>query len=262
MEEFVIEGISNGGTKKDVNQDACFAGQTKVGEYEAVFVAVCDGMGGIQSGELASATIIEEARNWFYSKCDLKEKWEILEEKIFDEWERLLQRCNEKIIRYGTQNGIKLGSTAAFILLWGGRVFVSNIGDTRIYELPADGELRRLSKDHSVVGNEIAAGKITEEEAKTDKRNNILTQCIGYYPQITPFFRSEEIVRQGIYFVSSDGFYNKVRNEEIVRSLKNGKCNTEEILSSALIDLVEKDRERGEHDDITVVAVYVENERE
>ena len=262
MKKYIIEGVSNGGSKNSLNQDACFAGRTKTCNAEAVFVAVCDGMGGMKSGELASATIIEEARNWFYSKCDLEEDWLVIEEEIVDEWRQVLIRCNEKIIKYGKDKGIKLGSTSAFILLWGERVLVSNVGDTRVYELTEDGLLRRLSMDHSVVGKEIAAGKITEEEAKKDARNNILTQCVGFYPQITPFFYSGVAVSKGLYIVSSDGFYNKVKNDEIIENLNYRRCINEEKLSNSLKDLVVKDRKRGECDDITIVAVRVDSEKE
>lgn len=259
MDEYIIEGISNGGSKNSLNQDACFAGKTKAKDSEVVFAAVCDGMGGMKSGELASATIIEEARNWFYSKCDLEENWVISEEEIVDEWRTLLIRCNERIIKYGNDNGIRLGSTSAFVLLWGGKVLVSNVGDTRVYEIPENGKMRRLSMDHSVVGKEIASGKLTEEEAKKDKRNNILTQCVGFYPRIDPYFYLGNTPDKGMYLITSDGFYNKVNNDEIVETLNFRICNTGETISNSLKDLVIRDRNRGERDDITVVAVRVDS---
>lgn len=253
MKEYIISGISDNGTKTEQNQDACFVGKTKVDTGEVVFAAVCDGMGGTQSGELASATIIEEARNWFYSKCDLAENWYFDDNSIHEEWENIFVQSNNRILEYGRNNGITLGSTAAFVLVSNDMIRIMNIGDTRIYEIA--GGMRKLNYDHSVVGQEIASGKITEEEAKTDKRNNMLTQCIGMLDNIIPYYAVFPVAPSSSYFICSDGFYNRVSNVEIEERLKNSEINSTEDLDSALHTLVNMDRMRGERDDITVVAV-------
>ena len=255
MKKYIVEGISDNGTKTELNQDSCFAGQTESGNGTVVFAAVCDGMGGAQSGELASATIIEEARNWFYSKCDLETKWFLDERSIRTEWTALLEECNEKILKYGDDKGIRLGSTAAFILITRDYVFIMNIGDTRIYELTDS--MNKLNYDHSLVGIEIAQGLITEEQAKKDKRNNMLTQCVGMLDEIVPYFASYQATTNCGYIVCTDGFYNRLDNNEIVSALRFNLVNSPEELKVTLSGLKDMDRSRGERDDITVITVIV-----
>lgn len=260
VKEFIIEGVSDNGTKTEMNQDACFVGKTKVNGKEVVFISVCDGMGGTQQGELASATIIDFIRNWFYSKCDLEDNWKYTKEEIEAEWRAVLDKSNNKILEYSGENKVKLGSTITFFLLYDEQLNIMNIGDTRIYEMCSD--TRRLSFDHSVVGKEIMEGRLTEEEAKKDRRNNMLTQCVGMLEKIDPFFASYDVVKNGSYVICSDGFYNKISNQEMREALTDSSITSRELLADSLKRLVGLDRQRGERDDITAVAVVVREKEE
>lgn len=252
MKKFIIEGISDAGSKNLENQDACFAGTTAAVTGDVVFAIVCDGMGGMQSGDLASASIIDEFRKWFYCKCDLGSEWSADIFETHNEWEEILERCNQEIIKYGTEHSTKLGSTIIAVLFTQDSVMLMNVGDSRAYYV-AD-TVKKLSYDHSVVGKDIELGILTEEEAKNDTRNNVLTQCVGILDEIDPFFSSFEICN-GCYVLCSDGFYNKISNKEIQNMLSNASDN--EALRDAVTTLVSIDREREEKDDISVITVIV-----
>lgn len=250
---YTIEGISEHGTKTQQNQDACFAGATNTALGEAVFVVLCDGMGGTDAGELASATIVEEFQKWFYCKCDMGEQWVPDTYEVHMEWTDLLNYCNERILEYGREHGIKLGSTVALGLIAPNNVLVMNVGDSRVYEV--GGYIKRLNKDHSVVGNEIEQGILTEEEAKLDKRNNQLTQCIGMLDEIEPFFGNYMTIA-GTYLFCSDGFYNKNLNSEMQEEINRSYVGLRDLRVSLEL-LKDNARAKGEKDDITAIAVQI-----
>ena len=253
MKRFIVAGKSDAGTKCPENQDACFAGSTVASQGEVVFAILCDGMGGMQSGEIASASIIEKYRNWFYEKCDMGESWITDIFEIHNEWEEILEECNESIIEYGKNANIRLGSTIVMVLVTQNNVVLMNVGDSRAYFISED--VVRLSRDHSVVGKDIELGLLTEEEAKKDSRNNMLTQCVGISDEIDPFFNSFE-VQNGCYVLCSDGFYNKISNNEMKNYL-SGSISDAERLSFAIDGIISADREREEKDDISAIGIIV-----
>ena len=251
MSTYIINGISDAGTKNPVNQDASFAGTMNTANGEAAFVVVCDGMGGLESGEIASASIIEKMREWFYKKSELAENWEPDAYEVHKEWDEIVSDCNMSIIEYSVENGIKCGSTIVCGLLTAEGLILMNVGDSRAYRVSH--EVKKLSMDHSVVGSEIASGLITEEEAKHDKRNNILTQCIGVVEEVNPYFINDKN-SSGLFLFCSDGFYNRVSNDELFTFFNNGaieNCSLEKTIK----EIVSIDRARGETDDITVIAL-------
>lgn len=252
MGDFVIAGVTCGGSKTPVNQDAVFAGTTTTARGEAVFAIVCDGMGGTQAGDLASASIIEEFRKWFYTKCDLETSWIPDAYEIHNEWNDIVSYCNKKIIEYGENNKISLGSTIVTCLIYPEAVMLMNVGDSRAYRITDIAE--KISCDHSVVGMEIEKGILTEEEAKHDSRNNILTQCVGIKPEINPYFMSFPC-QSGCYVLCSDGFYNKISNIELAQYVN--RYLDRSGLEDNLKQLIEIDRSRGETDDISVITVII-----
>lgn len=253
---YSIEGISEQGTKTSQNQDACFAGTTITAAGEVVFVVLCDGMGGTDAGELASATLVEEFQKWFYCKCDLGQQWVPDTYHVHLEWKNLLENCNKKILNYGIDNCLSLGSTIALGLVTESDTVVMNVGDSRIYAINEG--MKRLNRDHSVVGDEIEDGILTEEEAKKDSRNNQLTQCVGMIEELTPFF-AEYPTEKGTYLFCSDGFYNSISNKDISRYIGAAFAG-EKSLKAAVRELVDNARQNGEKDDISVVAVSIKAE--
>ena len=250
---FSIEGISEQGSKTTQNQDACFAGRTITALGEAAFVCLCDGMGGTDAGELASATIVEEFQKWFYSKCDLGGQWLPDAYSVHMEWNDLLVFCNRKIIEYSVNNQLNMGSTVVIGLITASETMVMNVGDSRLYEITDI--MRRLNKDHSVVGEEIENGRLSEEEAKYDFRNNQLTQCVGMLSEISPFFANYPTVC-GTYLFCTDGFYNRNTNADIMGWLEASTSGMDS-LKTVVRALLENARDKGEKDDISAVAVMV-----
>ena len=254
MIRYIIDGVSDQGYKKEVNQDACFAGKTITSSGEVCFAVVCDGMGGLEAGELASSTIVQELRNWFYEKCELGEDWIIDTYSIHNDLLKVIFECNKSLIQYGNENGFTMGSTVVTGLITPEMVYVMNVGDSRAYR-QKDG-LYKLSRDHSVVGEDIDSGIITEEEAKKDNRNNVLTQAVGVFEDIEPFFKGYPM-QEGCYIFCTDGFYNHVTNKEIIDNV-NYDIRSEKEIKDGLSVIVSLNRERGERDDISAIVINVD----
>ena len=127
---------TDAGRKRSVNQDASLikvASASQVGRIS--FVAVCDGMGGLSKGEVASCKAVRTLENWFMEELPLilgtseNKFWEIVEIS----WRRLLADINKDIRRYGKHRGIQLGTTLTAFLQVGRKFILMNVGDSRIY---------------------------------------------------------------------------------------------------------------------------------
>ena len=239
------------GIKKKVNQDSLIIRKAMTEIGEITFVSVCDGMGGLSFGELASAEAVNILNSWFDE--DLPE---LLMEGISDQSfkDSILQRieeADEKIFRYGSEHNASCGTTMTAILIYNNRYATVNIGDSRIYKLDSD-KIEQLTHDQSVVQDKIDKGEITEEEARTHKARNVLLQCIGLGDAVTPGFSFGNYSDGDIFFACSDGFRHRLMEEEMAK-LYNPKdvVGQEELMERAAYG-VKLNMERGETDNITV----------
>lgn len=154
---------------------------------------------------------------------------------------------------YGARQGVSLGTTLTMILIFGNKYIAAHVGDSRLYQISS--ELRQLTKDHSLVAREVEQGKITSDEAKVDKRRNILLQCVGASNVVTPQIFVGQAVPNEVFVLCSDGFRHEVQDEEIFGTLAPDLLNNEAVIKKTLVDLVELNKTRGETDNITAVAI-------
>lgn len=97
------------------------------------------------------------------------------------------------------EHNIMLGTTVSAILMMNDSFYIVHVGDSRVYELKEG--LRILTKDQTFVAREIAAGRMTPEEAKVDPRRSVLLQCVGASATVKPDFLKGELRRNAVYFV-------------------------------------------------------------
>lgn len=251
--KFEIAAHSDTGIKKQVNQDSLCVKIADTKKGQIVFAMVCDGMGGLRKGELASATVIRSFSGWF--EKDLP--YYIAEEKYLEttkrKWAELVEEANGKIFEYGSQNHIDLGTTAAGLLIAENRYLTVNVGDSRIYKI--DSRLKQLTVDQTFLEMEVQGGRMTHEQAREDPRQNILLQCIGTSKPITADFTQGDSKEGEIYMLCSDGFRHKIQEGEILGVLNPLIINNQSIMKNSLIDMVELNKQRGETDNISVVAI-------
>lgn len=248
---YLIGYYSDKGIRKEVNQDALLIKTCKSPYGRIGLFIVCDGMGGLQQGELASSTMINIFSNWFDNDIKNINFGELTHEEIFNIINELINDVNRKMIEYGQENNCKLGTTITLMLTVDEKYYIYHVGDSRVYKISEDIEI--LTKDQTLVAREIELGNLTEEEAKRDPRRSVLLQCIGAKYNLVPEFSSGELDLNEVYIICSDGFYRRLERNELNNELNPKKfiCNND--LNNKARELVFKAMDRREADNISVI---------
>lgn len=252
---FIATADTDIGIHKDTNQDSALIKHAKVDDKEILLAIICDGMGGLSKGELASATVIRAFSKWFDEV--LPYELEELDLKIIGaKWSLLLKELNAQIIEYSKNNGIQgVGTTFSGILFIDDRYVFAHVGDTRIYHI--DSVLTQLTTDQTFVAREISRGTMTVEQAKTDKRRNLLLQCVGASKVVEPQVVCGKVER-GAYMICSDGFRHEISETEIYESLNPMNLMNKDAMHNNAKHLIEQVKTRGEKDNISVVLIKAE----
>lgn len=250
---FLTAAWSDVGIRKKTNQDSLMIKVADTDYGEACLAVVCDGMGGLSKGELASATLIRQFSRWFE-----REFPEILYQGISPEylrrnWEQLIYETNYRLGSYSAQNQVQLGTTVVALLLTGNMYYIVNVGDSRVYAL--SDKIYRLTKDQTVVQREIDLGTLDPEAAERDPRRNILLQCVGASSVIEPEFVFGEAENRSHFLLCSDGFRHVVSEEELYEKLGPSAVHTEQGMEENLRYIVELDKSRREEDNISGILV-------
>lgn len=250
---FIITADTDIGNTRKTNQDSVAVLIADTGNEPIAFGIVCDGMGGLAKGELASATLINAMVNWF--KNDLPKVLSAgLDDAIIrEQWTDIVRNNNEIIKNYGADNGFNLGTTISAILITSKRYYVINVGDSRVYEI--SNSIKQLTEDQTVVAQELKYGRITEEQAKNDPRNSVLLQCIGASQIVNPDFFFGTPLENATYMLCSDGFRHKISNEEIFNYFSPSSNNDVNTMSSNIRQLIEINKQRMEKDNITAALI-------
>ena len=242
------------GVKRKTNQDslALFKADTDYGEV--LLAVICDGMGGHQSGELASKTIVKSFEKWF--KVDFPAilynglTYEILKTS----WARLIRDCNAELVSYGEKHGIEMGSTLTVFLFAQENYYVAHVGDSRGYII-GDYNSLQITKDHSLIADEVRRGIITAEEAKTDKRKNVLLECVGITKTVNMDFYTGAVMPDFCYMLCTDGFWHKLTEKDLTHYLAGSQFKDNKMIRMHLNYLVEQVKGRGEKDNISVIGI-------
>ena len=250
---FIVTANTDIGIVKSTNQDSLTAMILNTPQGRMAFCVLCDGMGGLQKGEVASAAVIAAFRNWATNElpklCDRP-----LEDAVIrSQWEGIVQQQNVAIKEYGDQHGVQLGTTAVIMLLTQTRYYILNVGDSRAYELTTD--IRQITNDQTLVAREIAMGHMTPEEAETDSRRNVLLQCVGVLDSVDPEMFFGDVAQNAVYMLCSDGFRHEISSEEIYNSLKPDILVDAAVMQKNAIGLIELNKQREERDNISVALV-------
>lgn len=248
---FLSAAHTDVGITKKVNQDAFCLKIAKTPKMHLALAVICDGMGGLKQGELASALLVNAFSNWFENTLPQQAVQGVRLENVRTQWNAILQDQNKKIIAYGKSKNISMGTTLSAVLIAGDQYVLAHVGDSRIYLL--SDHIKQLTKDHTVVAHEVEQQRLTLEEARVDKRQNILLQCIGATGSVAPEFVIGSLNEGEEILLCSDGFRHEVREEEMFGVLAPNLLGSERVMKKALVDLVELNKTRGEKDNITAL---------
>lgn len=249
--KFIVNAETDVGIKKQINQDSLLYKHAVMFDKEVLMAIVCDGMGGLSKGELASATLIRVFLKWFNE--DLPNELKKFDMQIIkDSWVLKLKEWNSKLNSYGKKNNITLGTTFSGLLFVDNQMLLVHIGDSRVYFI--DHSLKQLTKDHTFVEREVERGTMTLEAANKDRRRNILLQCIGASGKIEPQVIQSSI-SNGVYMLCSDGLRHEINDAEIIDALKPSELRSKADMKHASLRLINLVKSRGEKDNISMILI-------
>lgn len=251
---FIVSARTDIGISKSTNQDSLSMRVINTSHQGRMVMAVlCDGMGGLEKGEVASASVIRAFDEWMWNVLPGMCSVPLNENVIRDQWTQIIINQNQTIKFYGARQGVKLGTTAVVMLLTQDRYFVLNVGDSRAYEIREG--VKQITADQTFIAREIALGNMTEEQAKTDARRNVLLQCVGASDEVYPDFFTGAVLPDTVYMLCSDGFRHEISPEEIYQKLCPSVLMDEYSINTNAEALIELNKSRSERDNISVSVI-------
>lgn len=198
-------------------------------------------MGGHAAGDVASSLAVHEARDAYYRAVG---------DSIDRALEGAIETANRQVFAagHGARGRDQMGSTLTAAVIYGRQAVVGHVGDSRCY-LIRDGQIRQLTRDHSWVADEVEAGALTPEQARTHPRRNIITRALGLQPEVDIDIYRATVDHGSALVLCSDGLHGPVRDEEILASA--GSLPPQEAVDR----LVSLANQRGGPDNISVVVV-------
>lgn len=251
--EYLMAAYTDTGLRKKTNQDSiCIRRAAVSGRGEAILAVVCDGMGGLKKGEVASATAVNAFGAWFDANLSRLPSFSNSDfAQVRRQWEQLVDKLHQGLLNYAKKNMTQLGTTIAAFFAYGDRYLTMNVGDSRIYE--RKNTLRQMTEDQSLVAREIAAGRITEEESRYHPQRNILLQCLGAGDHVIPVFTEGKVQGNALYLLCTDGMSHEVSPKELEERFQAVYLNSKDAMTSALREVTELCMARGEMDNITSI---------
>lgn len=228
------------GKVRDNNQDYYLLGNLPDG----VWAVVCDGMGGHAGGNVASKIASEKIKYMITSNY----RNDMSVSSVRNMLETAIASANIDVFDMAEQtpNLKGMGTTVVAAVIRPSGSVVAHVGDSRCYHI-SDGEIRQITKDHSMVQELLDTGAITKEEALVHPRRNIITRALGLFEYEKIDF-TEPILKAGDkLLICSDGLTNHVSDDEILNLVTTRPMNS---IAEELIDLANKN---GGSDNITVV---------
>jgi serine/threonine protein phosphatase PrpC len=245
-------GVSDVGMRRDHNEDAFLV------DLDLGLLVVADGMGGHAGGEHASRLAVETIQREVRAARERQggpfERPTGIEDSPLPDVMRLAVEAACAAIFDAAQADPELsgmGTTVTAALVDGRHAFVAHVGDSRCY-LIREAKIYQVSEDHSLVNEQIKAGAISPEEARTSRFKNIITRSVGFERTVAVDLMGIELQEGDRFVVCCDGLSNLVEDGEIL-TLGQGPSLVE--ASERLVALA---NERGGDDNITVIVARVD----
>lgn len=237
------------GRKRGTNQDFANTYKNQSGLTLAI---LCDGMGGHRAGDIASEMVVSHlGNNWEKTAFQsAKNTAEWLKKRINRENQRLVEKARQ----YPDLNG--MGTTLVAVAEAEDGFVIANIGDSRAYRL-SDGHLTQITDDHSLVGELMRNGELTEEEALNHPQKNVLTRSLGVNETLGIDIDIYAYESTNVILLCSDGLTNMVADNEIEKIL-----TISEPLKSQASMLIDLANERGGIDNTTVIIFNLNGRKE
>ncbi|MBS1188478.1 MAG: serine/threonine protein phosphatase [Rhodocyclaceae bacterium] len=243
------------GRVRSHNEDAVF------GSAEQGLVILADGMGGYNAGEVASGMattllasnfgrLLKQVGHCQPLAVDADTGKRVSHRHIEEE----VASANSAIYNTAQSQPQYAGMGTTLVMAWfyENQVTVAHIGDSRLYRL-RDGDFRVITRDHSLLQEQLDSGMITAEEARHSQNKNLVTRALGVDPVVEPEIHDYEVEPGDIYLLCSDGLNDMVDDEEIGLTVQTLAAN----LELAADQLIQMANDNGGRDNVSVILVKV-----
>lgn len=212
----------------------------------AVYAVVCDGMGGVGGGKIASNMTVDTISGRIASQY----RENMPQASILNLLESAVDAANVVVLDKALEDVelAGMGTTLVAAVVDGNYALAVHVGDSRLYMLH-DGILRQVTVDHSVVQEMVEKGQITIEEARCHPRKHFITRAIGVEGNVRPDFETFELEDGDMLLLCTDGLTNMLTDGEIEAIMQT---NAAETLPKILVETA---NEKGGEDNITVVVI-------
>ena len=236
------QGFSEIGQKAS-QEDSLYPRLGQADAHQRVFL-LCDGMGGHAHGEVASRCVADAVGTWVEqqlsaqakeddasaSLCTMRQMEQIFAEGLSRAYVELDQLDNESVADGSSKS--TMGTTLTFLAICADGMLVSHIGDSRIYQLRPGSGVVFQTRDHSLVNELLLAGEITEDEARTHPRRNVITRAVQPHqdePSRPTFDRLTDIRQGDVFLLCCDGVTEQLSNADLEHLLLTAAPLTERI---------------------------------
>lgn len=242
--------LTDSGKVRDHNEDSVTILKNANKEY---LMIVADGMGGHRAGEVASSMVVTHIGKRFQELASVGSKLDAIN------WMKdNISEINKNILDYTEENpeSTGMGTTVVMALLTDDFLIFGNIGDSSGFVFK-NGKLTKVTHDHTLVNLLVAAGDLTEEEAKYHPKKNVLMKALGATTNVDLDVFEVDTKVDGV-LLSSDGLTNMLSKEQIEKVLNDEELDIEE----KVIKLIRKSNARGGTDNISVAYLVIEGGEE
>jgi len=214
---------------------------------KGVFI-VADGMGGHAAGEVASEMAVRVIAREVGSLQGLND------EQVAERMRLSIRAANGAIFeRTLTEHDKRgMGTTVTALTLFQSRFLIGQVGDSRAYLL-RDGKLTQVTKDHSYVQEQVDAGYLTPEQARTHPYSNVITRCVGANADVMPDVYVGSVKQSDLFLLASDGLTGMLEDPQLAEIMKNGLQPQEQV-----DQLIEEANRHGGLDNITAIMVRID----
>lgn len=238
-----FSSVTHKGHVREKNEDSVLIRQNFINYAHLLVVA--DGMGGHSCGEVASEIAVESLIEYLLNNnLDFDD-----ENKIKEDFKCAINYSNRKVVNESidNENYNGMGTTLTAAIVYKSNIYIGHVGDSRAY-LIRDGNLIKLTEDHSFVEELLRAGEISQEEADNHPRKNIITRALGCDQELEIDIYKYDILESDKIILCTDGLTNMVREDIIIKTVISS--NT---LDGANRELLRLALDAGGKDNITII---------
>lgn len=271
---YTVAAQTDAGIVKKINQDSLTVKVAGTAHGEAAIAVICDGMGGLEQGEVASTIVVRAFEQWFLRDFPALLHVGLEAARLEKIWNQIICGCSQRIADYSGKQQMNMGTTLTALLLAGGSYYIAHVGDCRVYRMNEG--ISQLTTDQTYVAREVALGHMTQEQAKNDSRRNVLLQCIGSIGSIgkeravEPEFLSGRVASGDSFLLCSDGFWHGLSDRELYEYCHTdlyalgwhveSRQENSHMMNIRLRQMIALNKQRMERDNISVILVKAMDE--